>query len=713
MGKIKELSLLFCLSTSGFSRRAVAGKRQLEGIHMNRNVEMLEETLKIERDGGFILRNEKVYLKLSAKQTREAVYISQDEANDMRVYPNYNGPVVMGRCGYRVENKDSFEAAYDIMNDFLYDKKGAGKVLVLNFANSIHPGGGARKGAKAQEEDLCRKSTLLVSLESKDAEEYYDTHREYYSELASDAMILSPNVEVIRDSRGRLLKDSYVVSVLTCAAPRNGLEMKRLSEKEYEELLYNRILCMLHVAVAYEYKYLVLGAWGCGAFGNDAEVVARMFYKALKDIRCGRLCENSLFRRIVFAVLDKSDDLYNYNAFHKYFDNFYQDEDDAARHAAEKVKKEKEKYLNKIAGCMIGGAVGDALGYAVEFDSYDRILNQYGCKGITQYDLNKDGIAVISDDTQMSLFTANGILVGYTRGNLRGIMGPIEGYVHYAYGDWLITQEGGKEPEYRYTWLLDVPELYARRAPGNTCLSALHAKTYGTIEEPINDSKGCGGIMRVAPLALHEGCKCEWLDELSMEGAKIAALTHGHPLGYMPAAALVYILNRVVYSSEQNLKGIVIECKEMLQRNFANTPHLEELLQLIDKAITLSQNSDSDIENIRKLGEGWVAEETLAIALYCSLKYQNDFTSGIIASVNHGGDSDSTGAVTGNILGALLGLNSIDGKWKKNLELYDVIEEIAVDLCHGCLMTEYGSYEDDEWLTKYVYHRRVSVETLG
>lgn len=95
---------------------------------------------------------------------------------------------------------------------------------------------------------------------------------------------------------------------------------------------------------------------------------------------------------------------------------------------------------------------------------------------------------------------------------------------------------------------------------------------------------------------------------------KITALTHGHPLGYMPAAALVYILNRVVYSPAQNLKDIVIECKEMLQRNFADTPHLEELLNLIDKAIALSRNSAVDIDNIRKLGEGWVAEEPLAIA---------------------------------------------------------------------------------------------------
>ena len=112
--------------------------------------------------------------------------------------------------------------------------------------------------------------------------------------------------------------------------------------------------------------------------------------------------------------------------------------------------------------------------------------------------------------------------------------------------------------------------------------------------------------------------------------------------------------------------------------------------------------SYDDLDNIHQLGEGWVAEETLGISLYCALKYQNDFSAGIIASVNHKGDSDSTGAVTGNILGALVGYDAIEEKWKKNLELHDVILEMADDLCHGCLMSENGTYRDPAWVSKYI-----------
>ena len=123
---------------------------------------------------------------------------------------------------------------------------------------------------------------------------------------------------------------------------------------------------------------------------------------------------------------------------------------------------------------------------------------------------------------------------------------------------------------------------------------------------------------------------------------------------------------------------------------------------MIDLAVALSENGADDPENIRMLGGGWVAEETLAIALYCSLKYADDFSKGIIAAVNHSGDSDSTGAVTGNILGAWLGAHSIDAKWTKDLELYDVLCEMAEDLCYGCHISEYGDYYDEAWERKYI-----------
>ena len=353
---------------------------------------------------------------------------------------------------------------------------------------------------------------------------------------------------------------------------------------------------------------------------------------------------------------------------------------------------------NKIRGSLAGGAVGDALGYSVEFLNEEQIVRKYGDKGIQYYDIDKDSnVAVISDDTQMTLFTANALLFAEHRQKYRGVSGDPRHYALQAYFGWLHTQQFSYSKENRIPddwrgWtsylLQDIPELYVRRAPGITCLNGLkHRKEKSDnnihisdfIADKINDSKGCGGIMRVAPLGLAINF---WKPErLDTEGAQLAAITHSHPLGYMPAAVLTHILNKLVYSDcEIDLKSVITEARDFANDLFSDTPYIRDLSNIITAAISLSENDNSDIENIRKLGEGWVAEETLAISLYCSLKYKDDFSKAVIAAVNHKGDSDSTGAVTGNIMGALLGYDKIEQKWLSSLELHNLILQIADNL---------------------------------
>ena len=358
--------------------------------------------------------------------------------------------------------------------------------------------------------------------------------------------------------------------------------------------------------------------------------------------------------------------------------------------------------LNTFKGCLIGGAVGDALGYAVEFLPAPAIFRKYGESGITEYDLCR-GVAEISDDTQMTLFTATGLLLGTTRGMTRGIMGDYADYIAYSYRDWYRTQTEEyplPEREYHHSWLVNVPELFHRRAPGNTCLSALAQGGNGTLENPINHSKGCGGIMRVAPIGLYFCDKRYTLEEIDRIGANAAALTHGHELGYLPAAMLTHIIARITGHGDSSLEA-VNDAIRMIQTLFPQAQHMDELLTLLRKAIALSAESLDDLDAIRQLGAGWVAEETLAIAVYCALKHSDSFEHGVIAAVNHDGDSDSTGAVTGNILGAALGFDAIPRKYVEELELRDVILEVAEDLHHDCQIDEYGS-RDDLWESKYI-----------
>lgn len=384
------------------------------------------------------------------------------------------------------------------------------------------------------------------------------------------------------------------------------------------------------------------------------------------------------------------------------------------------AKREKEKNLDKIRGCLFGGAVGDALGYPVEFLNENMIFRKFGSGGIRSYELDKrTGKALISDDTQMTLFTANGILIRSTILHMQGIAEPPSVYVAAAYQDWLKTQRLSWEkrkdlPEYNgqgCSWLLDVPELYSRRVPGNTCLSGLEKRRTGTqakdyIKHPLNHSHGCGGIMRIAPVALYDHLPV--IEKTDKEAAQIAAITHGHPLGYMPAMVLNHVISRILFPEKErkSLKEIIWEAADAAADIFTGNEYLDEMTRIIELAVRLSENENKDLENIHQIGEGWTGEETLGIALYCSLRYQDDFSKGVIAAVNHRGDSDSTGAVTGNILGTLLGYEAIEEKWKQNLELSDVILEMAEDLCCGCLMDEHDSYRDPAWECKYMKMHR-------
>lgn len=338
------------------------------------------------------------------------------------------------------------------------------------------------------------------------------------------------------------------------------------------------------------------------------------------------------------------------------------------------------RNIDKFRGCLIGGAAGDALGYEVEFKREGTIFSEYGEEGISKYDLILDtDVAEISDDTQMTLFTAEGLLLAGSKDDNIGYIN----HIRNMYKCWYQTQseQYPVQDEKQLSRLMSVPELFHRRCPGMTCMTAIKDGAKGTINNPINDSKGCGGIMRVAPVRLYFADTNTSYEDSDVLAAEAEALTHGHDLGYIPAAALAHIV-RTVTESDITLKGTVNDSIAAVKKLFPKAEHMAEFTAIMQKAVQLSATDADDLTAIHQLGEGWVAEETLAIAVYCALKYEKDFDKAIRTSVNHNGDSDSTGAVCGNILGAYLGYNAIPQKYKEHLELHDLIVEVADNLCN-------------------------------
>ena len=322
----------------------------------------------------------------------------------------------------------------------------------------------------------------------------------------------------------------------------------------------------------------------------------------------------------------------------------------------------KAALVDIAQGCLLGGAIGDALGAPVEFMSLDEIRHKYGPEGIQEFDKAYGTVGAITDDTQMTLFSAEGLIRAKVRFDAKGICAP-ESVVAYAYQRWLWTQ-GEKCSEFAISegcrgWLVDIQELHSRRAPGVTCLSALRSWDQS---EAKNDSKGCGTVMRSAPFGFMEAAA-----ELAW---KCAEITHGHIEAKVSAAIFAQTIQSMVLG--HSLENAILEAARLYSDS--------ESTRLILLAIDLS-SSDMVAENaISRLGQGWTADEALAIGVYCASKCRGDFELGVRMAINHDGDSDSTGSICGNLLGVIVGYEGLPSRWRDSVELVDVIVQIAIDL---------------------------------
>lgn len=337
----------------------------------------------------------------------------------------------------------------------------------------------------------------------------------------------------------------------------------------------------------------------------------------------------------------------------------------------QKVNRITNHKLQNYSGCITGGAVGDALGYPVEFFSLNQIKRYYGKDGITNLVSGEYGKAEISDDTQMSFFTADGLIKAIGP-RFKSNEVPDMGIVHESYLDWLVTQTEEFVPKKSGKgWVQSIASLYEQRSPGDTCLKALKSGKYGTISKPINNSKGNGGVMRVAPAGLLYYNNPKMAFEV---GARCAAITHGHPSGYLSAGVFSSLIAFIVKG--ESLENAIDKSIKLLEKYNNN----EEVKSAILKAKELAKSDISPEDAIKKIGGGWVAEEAVAIAVYCALKSPDNFEEAVKMAVNHDGDSDSTGAVTGNIMGLLLGEDSIPERWKNTVELSSELKMLASDL---------------------------------
>lgn len=302
---------------------------------------------------------------------------------------------------------------------------------------------------------------------------------------------------------------------------------------------------------------------------------------------------------------------------------------------------------SRARGCLLAGAVGDALGAPVEFDPIDAVRARLGPAGVTDLLPSSYGRpGLITDDTQMVLFTVEALV---TPGDS----------LHAAYLRWLRTQETSHPPE-GATGLAAQGWLYAARAPGNACLSGLRTGRANP------DSKGCGTVMRSAPF----GLAFPTAEAAGRAAAAGSALTHGHPTAGVAAAGLAVLIHHLVHGAALT---------DAVRRTVEHLTTLDGHEETTDAVQRAGRGEIADH------GEGWVAEEALAMSVHCALAHPapDEMREALLLAVNHSGDSDSTGAITGNILGALHGERAVPAAWAAAVEGRETILDLAERLDPG------------------------------
>lgn len=359
--------------------------------------------------------------------------------------------------------------------------------------------------------------------------------------------------------------------------------------------------------------------------------------------------------------------------------------------------------LTTFRGCLLGMAVGDAMGYTVDSRNWEQIQEDYGPNGLLGYDL-VNGYADATSYTQLAAFTCNGLLLALTRGQMMGRMAPLVKYVGLSTREWGISQRPWGRPDRTFCWLLQQPELCRRHCMDTRMLDTLNRETLGSMEDRINNYSNPGSLTSAIGVGLFHNPQRLGQQELDLLGAEVVALTHDSPLAFLAGAALTHIISRCLTEPKVSLRKLVLETAQIVKKQFGHLYSQSfEVASLLNQAVSLAEDPQlSHVEAMERL-ECYDAAQALAGAVYACLTNEDNFDSAMITAVNHSGRSAAVGAIAGAILGMRMGEHALPEFYMECLEPADTLRELADDLFHGCPMEMGNRIFDMDWDRKYVH----------
>lgn len=335
---------------------------------------------------------------------------------------------------------------------------------------------------------------------------------------------------------------------------------------------------------------------------------------------------------------------------------------------------------DRVLGCLLGGAVGDALGMCLDLRNSKDIFAMHGPAGLHDYVEVHGTVGGISFHTQTTLFATEALLRTRVMSHGYKTFYPPT-IMRNAFRRWLMTQRiPGPLPDHLDTargWLLDVPGLWAQRYPDRVSLVALKKPGLGTPEEAITDSSGSGGMVRCAPASVF------YQDDPFRLGCELMAITHGHPHAIVAGGYMAALVAQLMHGTTIQVAVNVAISRGMFLVGQGDCAEVVRYGMQRANEVRFAGINPSWLD-LEELGSGRRAHEALAIALYCAMSHPEPtpeaFERAITLAINHSGFSSIIGALTGQILGTMHGMRIIPQRWLDQLELRDVIIEMAEDL---------------------------------
>lgn len=348
-----------------------------------------------------------------------------------------------------------------------------------------------------------------------------------------------------------------------------------------------------------------------------------------------------------------------------------------------------------VRGCLLGLAVGDAMGHPIDKKNWDEITESYGPNGLLGYDL-MDGGADVTSYTQFAAYTCNAMILGACRGHQ-------DRYIQYiARGlrEWSKGQQYRGVAEKTLCWIAQVPQLRRRLCMDTRITDALRRETLGTPEKPITYNDGPGMLTIAVAIGLMFDSAKQTPRQLRRLAMEAVALVTGDRLAFLSGAFIATAIASILQEPSVALsRHYGAACDALLEQFGEDLPETKILVDRIQYAMELTRDPELTPLAAITLLDCRTAVQCLAGSVYASMIHPANFDEGMIAAVNHSGFSAATGALTGAFLGAKLGAEALPEFYLESLDAAPTLEELARDLVIG---RQTMLIFDDHWDEKYV-----------